>query len=1785
MTKKLQASPPGGLKSVRKIRDSILKKALQKYLLLLLFLFGSLGISKAQIIVPSGNGGTSLQVFPITGGYNYARAAYIYTAAEIGAGAGTISSLGFYVNSISSPGSAPVKVYMKGTANTTFSAASTVATEETGATLVYDATIPASSFVAGTFITLPLSTTFAWNGTDNIEIIVENNTVANESTSGKLYRYLTSTENRVQYWLGTASGPSTTGGTLTPAFRANTQFGGLTVPANDLAVQAIYTMGRLPIPAGTPHAVKAVISNKGTVTSSSQSINLNVTGANAFTDTKTVPALAPGASATITFTAFSPTVSGTNVITVTLPTSDDATPNNTQSLNQDVNNTGIFSYVSTPVYTAALASIGSTGALSLGAKFTTSTARTVTGVNMYVTAAGTITARLYDAAGNILGSSAATAVSTGLKTFTLTTPVVIGAGDFIVGGLLSANTRVGFQYETPTRSGIFYQVNATPSLTDLAANNFGKAFIEAITSDPPACSAVTNLQTPSLTAGTLTATSAQLVFGAGSGAVDYTVTYTPSGGSAVTVSPNQSTSPVTISGLTPNTSYTATIRTNCAGGANSGTPLSVSFTTPLANDLAVNAVYSLGQAPQSFASPHIVQVRVTNSGSNMQTNVPVTLTVTGANSATLTENVTLAAGASTIVSFSPGFALTNMGTTDLSVSVPGDDNSSNNNATYTQNVSADRLSYIAPGTALNTSSIGVGSANGVIAVKYSLPSPSLAAISSVTPTFLSSSFATTTYQILIYDASGAGGTPGNILYTSATQTRTSAASSPVISLPNIDVPANGIFYVAVKELDNNMAIGYQIESPLRSSTFYYKTAASAWTDFSSTTFAARIALEANIIAVPACAVPFGVSVNNTGIGSTANSGTATVNWNAQTSAVNGYNIHYRQLNTSTWTTVTASGATTSSKVLTGLSVGTEYEVQVEANCDVNGTSGYSASVNFSLPGLPLSYNVSRTTGQAFNSINGSGSPFTWAANGPQPTLNTDENFSEPLSLSNLNFNFFYQGSKMSALRVSINGFLTFNTLNTSTKFSDANNLANSAFGPVLAPFWDDLVTQGDPAATNSTAGLATLNSSASPIKYEISGAPGSQKLTIEWSEMETYGNSGPSLTFQVVLYEGSNKIDFHYGNMFGFDGTNNFTYSYSTGINASTVSATPVSGEVLSQQIPNANNFSYTSVNTLNWVPECNSKLTFTPAASPVLASDAIATIPNQVCSSAIPLTVGSGVSNDFCKVYRSGLNSGETAPTITTACSPAQTGNDDDVWFSFTTTQLTNNVVLVNGSGGYNPVVEMYAGGCGSLVAVNCANATGTGLTETLTNNLLPAGTYYVRVFASGTGAPASSGAFTISTYSTVAPPANDDCNLLAAYELTPGVTCSSTSSGNTANATATTGVTACNATTPGTADDDVWYSFVAPTNTVRIEVTGNSGYNPVMQIYSGTCGALVNAGCFNSTGTGGTEAAFFNGNAVVGNRYYVRVYHASSGATPTTGFNICVTTPVPGCPTLSSPANGITTINPAAANTFTWTAPTGVTPASYDIVISTNSNLSSPLVSQNVTTLSYQVPASTLGSSTVYYWSVISRNVNGTSTNCTVRNFTTTGTAPSCALSMSPANSSSNLPLTQTLTWTGGGGVPTGYDVYFGTSQVLVSGKDASVKVRSNTTSTSYAPTLAYGTTYYWSVTPKNTQGDASGCSVFLFLDCGCSPGLMTIAPGATTLALSTTVNATSVNATQSATGCVGNADDDVWFKFTTNTANTDYTITATGDGSFNPVIQLYGTSCTSAAIACSNANATTY
>jgi hypothetical protein len=111
---------------------------------------------------------------------------------------------------------------------------------------------------------------------------------------------------------------------------------------------------------------------------------------------------------------------------------------------------------------------------------------------------------------------------------------------------------------------------------------------------------------------------------------------------------------------------------------------------------------------------------------------------------------------------------------------------------------------------------------------------------------------------------------------------------------------------------------------------------------------------------------------------------------------------------------------------------------------------------------------------------------------------------------NIGFTFNYNCTNYTQIKISSNGWITFSLALTGSGFT--NNLD---FGPeqlVIAPLWDDLQV--------GTGGA---------VRTQLSGAAPNRIFTIEWFNMEwNWLASGPGISFQVRLYETTNRIEFIY---------------------------------------------------------------------------------------------------------------------------------------------------------------------------------------------------------------------------------------------------------------------------------------------------------------------------------------------------------------------------------------------------------------------------------------------------------------------------------------------------------------------------------------------------------------------------------------------------------------------------------------------------------------------------------
>jgi len=158
----------------------------------------------------------------------------------------------------------------------------------------------------------------------------------------------------------------------------------------------------------------------------------------------------------------------------------------------------------------------------------------------------------------------------------------------------------------------------------------------------------------------------------------------------------------------------------------------------------------------------------------------------------------------------------------------------------------------------------------------------------------------------------------------------------------------------------------------------------------------------------------------------------------------------------------------------------------------------------------------------------------------------DDSYSGALPIG---FTFRFGGVDYSQCYMSTNGVLFFGTpMRAWTNIPLANISAEApstgqyeqspatAYG--VYALWDDLYwgRQNAPDASAST-----------PIYY-TTGAPGSRVFIMQWTNWFSFGEDYEVGTFNVVLHEGSNKIDIYYRNMLGVSPTRKFGISATIGL-------------------------------------------------------------------------------------------------------------------------------------------------------------------------------------------------------------------------------------------------------------------------------------------------------------------------------------------------------------------------------------------------------------------------------------------------------------------------------------------------------------------------------------------------------------------------------------------------------------------------------------------------------------
>jgi hypothetical protein len=558
----------------------------------------------------------------------------------------------------------------------------------------------------------------------------------------------------------------------------------------------------------------------------------------------------------------------------------------------------------------------------------------------------------------------------------------------------------------------------------------------------------------------------------------------------------------------------------------------------------------------------------------------------------------------------------------------------------------------------------------------------------------------------------------------------------------------------------------------------------------------------------------------------------------------------------------------------------------------------------------------------------------------------------------------------------------------------------------------------------------------------------------------------------------------------------------------------------------------------------------------------------------------------------------------------------DDDIWFKFTLPlgYTSVNFSTTNISGSTDIVYQFYTGSCGSLTNKLCSDPESGQVT-----GLIGGQTYFFRVYTFSS-ANASNGTICLSL-----PPANDECAGAIPFGTLVTGTCANSQNVNTLSASQSS--IGC----VGSADDDVWYSFVLPAgytavNFSTVNISGST--DRVFQFYSGTCGSLTSLLCSDP------ESGQVSG-LTAGVTYYIRAYTYNPGAV--SNFTLCLTLPPvnDNCAgaiamgTLTGPGCNNVTVNTVNASQsssgcissadddvwYSFTMPLGFTSISFS---TSNISGSSDLVYQfysgtcgALTSLICSDPEtgtlSGLTPGTTYFFRVFTYNLNATSNFTTCINLPPANDDPCGAVTLTPGNPGvtscgtntvGDVSLaTQTINSSSCSFTGTQRDVWYkfvatATSHTITvtgsSSFDAVIQAYTMATCSSAVTSigcsdnnftggtetlqlngLTVGNTYYYRV----FHDGSSVPSTTTFTTCVLTAPVNNEVCGAITLTTDVncvpiTGNVALASQTTNSTSCsFTSTQNDVWYTFVA--AATSQTVTVVGSASFDAVVQLYTSS----------------
>ncbi len=399
-----------------------MKKKLLTLSLAVLTVFGL----NAQVNIVSGipaNNGSTTQLRAPNGSTSHTsfRAHMIIPAAEITtlSNGDAISSIGFSLAiGVDGVADGNIQFYLENTSDATNLKSTTWATAITPMTSVYNGTMTLPN--TNTPANIDLTTTGAFTYTGGGLYVAYEYSGSNFVPLNSIAGYLCN--NTIADALKMDSTSSTTQPatlTLSSAFRPEIRFGVANPNANDMTVNAVRPVyGKVNRTFTSTTGALAFVTNTSNTTLTNVDVTLDVTGANIFNDTQTIPTINAGETQAVPFTGVPTANSGTNTYTITVPNDDD-NGNNSATADQEV---GCDAMTNAPIaaVTGGLGFNQGTGIMANRIDIPTSTSLPVTIKkvvptisNDAATPGNTIKGVLLNAAGTIVDSTNSYTINAG----------------------------------------------------------------------------------------------------------------------------------------------------------------------------------------------------------------------------------------------------------------------------------------------------------------------------------------------------------------------------------------------------------------------------------------------------------------------------------------------------------------------------------------------------------------------------------------------------------------------------------------------------------------------------------------------------------------------------------------------------------------------------------------------------------------------------------------------------------------------------------------------------------------------------------------------------------------------------------------------------------------------------------------------------------------------------------------------------------------------------------------------------------------------------------------------------------------------------------------------------------------------------------------------------------------------------------------------------------------------------------------------------------------------------